>query len=114
MSRNHWTPEQLATLRRLYPTTSPQDVAAAIGCSVKRVYDKAHNEGLKSACLPLSRPKPKPTLASRPGLPGAKSAKAPVRGPAYLDGPLVFTAATKRTVVEPSPQRTLRTNTFAD
>ncbi len=52
MTRHRWTPESLATLRRLYPDHTADVVAKVIGCSVKAVYTQAREQGLaKSAAF---------------------------------------------------------------
>lgn len=109
-----WTEEQLATLRRLYPTTSPREVAAAVGRPLKSVYCKANDLGLKTTAPGRTGRKPSPTLASIPCLPASKPARATARGPAYLDGPLVFTDKTRRVVgpAMPQPTRSNTHNTF--
>lgn len=47
MKRAHWTPQQLAEVRRLYATTRTADLAAQLGMSVAAVYNQAARMGLK-------------------------------------------------------------------
>lgn len=47
MTRQAWTPEALATLRQHYPDKPTRDVAAMLGCSHSRVYNKAFDLGLQ-------------------------------------------------------------------
>ena len=46
MSRHTWTADEIATLRRLYPTHTGQQIADVLGLSLKKVYSKAHGLGL--------------------------------------------------------------------
>lgn len=109
MKRTLWTTEQVAKLIRLYPTSSPETVAAVIGRPLGSVYNKAHDLGIKNHTERKARPK----LASKPCLPASKPVKAALRGPAYQEGEPIFTAKT-RYVIGPSPQQAFRTNTFAE
>lgn len=54
MIRHPWTPDELATLRELYPTTRAKDIAAQIGRPLRSVLEKAWREGMK---------KPRETIA---------------------------------------------------
>lgn len=107
------TEEFKATFIHLYTTLSPQDCADALGLPLKRCYRLAHQFGAKTTAPRKTGRKPDPTLASRPCLPVSKPAKASARGPAWLPGEPIFTAATKRTY-GPSPQPSLRTSTFLE
>ncbi len=44
---NRWNPEQLETLRRLYPDTPLDDIAEATGQTVAAVFKKARLLGLQ-------------------------------------------------------------------
>ena len=46
MSRHTWTADEIATLRRLYPTHTGQQIADVLGLTLKKVYSKAHGLGL--------------------------------------------------------------------
>ena len=46
MTRHTWTADEIATLRRLYPTHTGQQIADVLGLSLKKVYSKAHGLGL--------------------------------------------------------------------
>lgn len=46
-NRNIWTEENLAYLRKHYPTEAGSDIADAIGCSSATVTLKARQLGLK-------------------------------------------------------------------
>lgn len=111
MNPARWTPEQVAELVRLYPTTRPEAVAQLIGRPLKSVYDKAAKLGIRCLCPQASKTAAK--VGSKPCLPSVR-VRAPVRGPAYLDGPLVFTDKTRRVVgpAMPQPTRSNTHNTF--
>jgi hypothetical protein len=49
VTRHRWTPESLATLRRLYPDHTADVVAKVIGCSAKAVYAQAGQQGLEKS-----------------------------------------------------------------
>jgi len=107
MNPDPWTTEQLEILARTYSIMSPQECAALIGRPLKSVYHKASVLGYKSANRggnkPGYRPKPLPTLASRPCLPVSKPAKASAKGPGYLPGLPKETARTIYTYAKPLP-----------
>lgn len=125
-----WTEEQLAALRALYPHHPAPVVARTIGRAVFDVYKKAGALQLRKAPRPPKPPAPpkiKRTRAAhkRPAMtdpnkalparqdPGpVRIARSASRGPAHLEGPLIFTAQTRH-VVCPSPPRALRTNTHS-
>lgn len=46
MTRHTWTADEIATLRRLYPTHTGQQIADMLRLSLKKVYSKAHGLGL--------------------------------------------------------------------
>lgn len=43
---HRWTDDQIAALRRLYPTHAAREIAEQIGVATKQVYSKAHALGL--------------------------------------------------------------------
>lgn len=47
--RKKWTDAELAVLRECYPNDTAEAVAARLGCSVPRVYNKASALGLKKS-----------------------------------------------------------------
>lgn len=49
MVRHHWTVEQIHLLRQQYPDRRAQDIAEAIGVSVRSIYVKAKALGLKKS-----------------------------------------------------------------
>lgn len=49
MAGRFWTDAELATLRALYPDMRGIDVAARLGCSMARVYNKANALGLSKS-----------------------------------------------------------------
>jgi len=112
MNPAKWTPEQVSELVRLYPTNRPEAVAAALGRSLKSVYDKAGKLGIKCLVPQPAKTPPRPAVAAKPCLPATPRDRS-VRGPAYQPGEPIITAKT-RYVVGPSPQQALRTNTFAE
>lgn len=46
-NRRHWTDEELAQLRELFPTTPATDLADIFGCADSTVLNKAREIGLK-------------------------------------------------------------------
>ena len=108
--KGEWLPEHAATLREHYPTCGAAFVAELTGRSAKEVYRYADKHSIKRVVVRYG--KTASPAEARNGVIGKVKA-APTRGPAYLDGPLVFTAQTLRTVYAP-PLRSLRTNTFSE
>lgn len=49
MTHRFWLPWELRTLRDLYPHRPTANIADILGCSVRRVYNKAHALGLKKS-----------------------------------------------------------------
>lgn len=49
MKRRHWTPLQIEALVKLYPDMLTEQLAAALGLSVRQVYGKAREMGLKKS-----------------------------------------------------------------
>jgi hypothetical protein len=45
--RKYWTTEEAEELQRLYPTTMANDLAVHFGCTVKQIYNKSNNIGIK-------------------------------------------------------------------
>lgn len=45
--RKHWTPDELAYLRKAYPTDRAKDIAQALGCRIRQVFNMAWKLGLK-------------------------------------------------------------------
>lgn len=109
MSYTHWTPEQIAVLREFYPTHGAAYCANLLGRPQKATMGKAQSLGIKNLSTMrngrayVRKPAPaEPTLKIAP----------PGKGPAYLPGDPVTTAATRH-VVYPTPPRALRTNTHS-
>ena len=98
-----WTPEHIAAMTEHYSAKGPKFVAALIGKTEKQVMAKAHYMGLhfefrarKGVLIPVKPKSDGPTLVIAQ----------PRRGPAYSDGPMVFTDKTRRTVCPSMPQPT--------
>jgi hypothetical protein len=53
-SRSTWSQADIDLLKSLYPCTSTREIALSIGTSIKRVYAKAHDLGLKKTSAYLS------------------------------------------------------------
>ena len=49
MKKIPWGKKELADLKKLYPDHTAEEVAKAIGCSTRRVYNKVHQLGLKKS-----------------------------------------------------------------
>ena len=112
----NWLPEHAAALLQHYPTRGAAFVSEVTGRSVKEVYRYAAKHDIKSLVFMregVAFTRKKTSSESSHSLVNIKVNSAPTRGPAYLDGPLVFTAQTVRTVYTPMP-RALRTNTFSE
>ena len=105
-----WTPEQIALLREHYPSKGGAYTSLLVGHGLDATVQQAY--ALKIARLYSIKGRAlAPRKASIPRDPDVTiAAVAHRRGPAYLDGPLVFTDRTIRTVYAPPP-RALRTNT---
>lgn len=54
--RVNWTPEQVATLRQLYPDHNTTAIAAQVGKEIQQVYRKATKLGLKKSPKYLAGP----------------------------------------------------------
>lgn len=59
--RNPWSDAELATLRRLYPTTMAKDIALQLGRSLSTVQTKAHELLLKKGQAKKAKPPVVPT-----------------------------------------------------
>lgn len=52
----HWTQKEADLLTRLYPDTSTKEIAKRLGISIKRIYTKAAQLGLKKSSTYLASP----------------------------------------------------------
>lgn len=123
---NGWSDEHLAMLMANYPALGAQHVANITGRSVSSVQHKArelgvrcevyvpklHRENKPKHKKQVQKPKAAPVVTRKAGSSIRIEASPPKRGPAYLEGPLIFNDQTRR-VVCPSPPRPTRTNTYA-
>jgi|ERR1700694_4994628 len=72
---NDWTDEQIASLRRLYPTTRTADLVPLIGRSLDGIKRKASVLGLKKDNYFWSRADEKKLVKIWPTLPASKLAE---------------------------------------
>jgi len=131
LSPHFWTPEHTALMTAHYANKGAAYISHLTGRCQSAVWAKAIRMGIK--CNVIARSMPKETTRARLTKPHKAlrsipvSTKAPLRkagssvrieasppkrGPAYLPGEPVTTAATRH-VVYPTPPRALRTNTFS-
>ncbi len=47
MNKKHWSPQEIACLRAIYPHRQTREVAELLGRSMRSVYDQAHQLDLK-------------------------------------------------------------------
>ena len=56
MKRRYWTAADEAALRRLYPDTPTAEIARRMGCTLARIYTKAHQLGLHKSAAYMAGP----------------------------------------------------------